>query len=302
MISCVISAWRARFICSVRSSIRVARVLRRVAHRGHPRAVLGCRRLQQRAEDRDLDVVGHQPLEDLLGVGLVVDQRAVLGLLARGVVVAGLRPLRPPPASSPAAAAAASRGGPPARSGRCSRCRRSRPGRPRRRRRRPSAARRSVRASAYDGRSVNPVKRSAGSMPRNDSDDAGRRPEAKYTGVRPSASCSRPAATPPRTMFELNAPARPRSPAISSRPTLSTCSCSARIGSRGTSPAASAACRVILRIAPAYGRSASIRCSARRSRAAATISIARVIFWMFLTDADAVANVALGGHRCSGDH
>src|SRR5215216_5833785 len=29
----------------------------------------------------------------------------------------------------------------------------------------------------------------------------------------------------------------------------------------------------------------SIRCSARRSRAAATISIARVILWMFLTDA-----------------
>ena len=28
----------------------------------------------------------------------------------------------------------------------------------------------------------------------------------------------------------------------------------------------------------------SIRCSARRSRAAATISIARVILWMFLTD------------------
>jgi hypothetical protein len=28
-----------------------------------------------------------------------------------------------------------------------------------------------------------------------------------------------------------------------------------------------------------------MRCSARRRRAAATISIARVIFWMFLTDA-----------------
>jgi hypothetical protein len=27
-----------------------------------------------------------------------------------------------------------------------------------------------------------------------------------------------------------------------------------------------------------------MRCSARRSRAAATISIARVILWMFLTD------------------
>src|SRR5205807_9798517 len=53
--------------------------------------------------------------------------------------------------------------------------------------------------------------------------------------------------------------------------------------SRGTLPAASAACLVIRRIAVAYGRSASILCSARRRRAAATISIARVIFWMFLT-------------------
>ena len=37
-------------------------------------------------------------------------------------------------------------------------------------------------------------------------------------------------------------------------------------------------------IALAYGRSAAIRCSARRRRAAATISIARVIFWMFFTE------------------
>ena len=51
------------------------------------------------------------------------------------------------------------------------------------------------------------------------------------------------------------------------------------------SPAASAAWRVMRRIAPAYGRSASMRCSALRRRAAATISIARVIFWMFLTEA-----------------
>src|SRR5919108_1610214 len=38
-------------------------------------------------------------------------------------------------------------------------------------------------------------------------------------------------------------------------------------------------------MASAYGRRASIRCSARRSRAAATISIARVILRMFLNDA-----------------
>src|SRR3954471_6280988 len=38
------------------------------------------------------------------------------------------------------------------------------------------------------------------------------------------------------------------------------------------------------RIALAYGRSAAMRCSARRRRAAATISMARVIFSMFLTE------------------
>ena len=67
-------------------------------------------------------------------------------------------------------------------------------------------------------------------------------------------------------------------------PTVLTDSCSLRIGRFGTFWAASAAWRVIRRIAEAYGRSASIRCSARRRRAAATISIARVIFWMFLTE------------------
>src|ERR1700722_5077688 len=88
---------------------------------------------------------------------------------------------------------------------------------------------------------------------------------------------------PARTIWELNAPASPRSPATRSSPTLSRLSCSSRIGNLGTPPAAFAASRVIRLIASAYGRSASIRCSARRRRAAATISIARVIFWMFLT-------------------
>jgi hypothetical protein len=62
-------------------------------------------------------------------------------------------------------------------------------------------------------------------------------------------------------------------------------SCSESSGSLDASaPAACAAWRVILRSASAYGRSAEIRCSARRRRAAATISIARVIFWMFFTE------------------
>ena len=49
-------------------------------------------------------------------------------------------------------------------------------------------------------------------------------------------------------------------------------------------PAASAVCWVTRRIACAKGRMAAIRCSARRKRAAATISIARVILRMFLTE------------------
>ena len=53
----------------------------------------------------------------------------------------------------------------------------------------------------------------------------------------------------------------------------------------GCSPPPRRPCRVIRRIADAYGRSDAMRCSARRSRAAEIISIARVIFWTFLTDA-----------------
>ncbi len=48
-------------------------------------------------------------------------------------------------------------------------------------------------------------------------------------------------------------------------------------------PEACAACRVIRRMALAYGRNASIRCTARRSRAAATMAMARVIFSIFVT-------------------
>src|SRR5215218_8551017 len=53
----------------------VGRVLGRVAHRGHPRAVLGRRGLQQRPVDRDLDVGGHEALEDVLRAGLVLHER-----------------------------------------------------------------------------------------------------------------------------------------------------------------------------------------------------------------------------------
>ena len=68
-------------------------------------------------------------------------------------------------------------------------------------------------------------------------------------------------------------------------PTVSTFSFSWRIGRFGMLSAACEARAVIRRSASAYGRSASIRCSAFRRRAAEIISIARVILRMFLTDA-----------------
>src|SRR3954471_2970565 len=67
---------------------QLAGVLGRVAHRGHARAVLGGGGLEQRAVDRDLDVGRHEPLEDLLGVGLVLDERARPGALVALVLVA----------------------------------------------------------------------------------------------------------------------------------------------------------------------------------------------------------------------
>src|SRR5947209_7529537 len=57
-------------------------VLGCVAHRRHPRAMLRCGRLQQRTVDGYLDVVGREPLEDLLRVGLVDPQRAAVSVLA----------------------------------------------------------------------------------------------------------------------------------------------------------------------------------------------------------------------------
>src|SRR4051812_17880733 len=57
------------------------RVLGGVAHRGHPRAQLRGRRLQQRPVDRDRHVLGNQPSKQLLGIGLVEPLRAALGFL-----------------------------------------------------------------------------------------------------------------------------------------------------------------------------------------------------------------------------
>ena len=94
MISWVISAWRARFISSVRSSMTSAAFCGGVAHGGHARAQLGRRRLEQRPVERDLDVVGDEALEDLLGPGLVLDERVVAGALVVVLVVGGLEDRR----------------------------------------------------------------------------------------------------------------------------------------------------------------------------------------------------------------
>ena len=81
----MISAWRARFICSVSVSIsspaffeafRIAVI----------RALLGGRGLEQRAVDLRLEVDGQEPREDLLRFGLV-DEVAALGILAAFLVV-----------------------------------------------------------------------------------------------------------------------------------------------------------------------------------------------------------------------
>jgi len=52
--------------------------------------VLGGRGLQQGAVDGYLDVVGHEALEDLLRIGLVLDERTVLDELRRTLTAGDL--------------------------------------------------------------------------------------------------------------------------------------------------------------------------------------------------------------------
>ena len=122
-ISCVISAWRARFICSVSAVDQLAGVLRRVSHRGHPGALLGRGRLEQRPVELRLEVDREQPLEDLLGLRLEDE------VAAQRVVLRRPRP-RLRGASRGSAARPARR--PAGRAPRRRRCRRARRGRPRR--------------------------------------------------------------------------------------------------------------------------------------------------------------------------
>src|SRR4051812_25344383 len=86
-----------------------------------------------------------------------------------------------------------------------------------------------------------------------------------------------------RSTCALNAPARPRSPVTGMIAIVSTCSRRCRSGRR-TAPAARAVPAISSSIRSAYGRIASIRCCARRSRAEATSSIARVSLRVFVIE------------------
>ena len=69
----MISAWRARFICERQRVDQLARVLRRVAHGRHARALLGSGGFEQRAVELGLEVERQQSREDLLRLRLVDD-------------------------------------------------------------------------------------------------------------------------------------------------------------------------------------------------------------------------------------
>ena len=64
MSSFVIFAWRARLYGEGERVDHLARVLRRRLHRRHPRRVLGRVRLEEDAEELELDVPREEPPED----------------------------------------------------------------------------------------------------------------------------------------------------------------------------------------------------------------------------------------------
>src|SRR5512142_87439 len=97
-----------------------------------------------------------------------------------------------------------------------------------------------------------------------------------------SQAFSRRRAPTARLTLALKAPARPLSPATTIRSTFFS-SRSARSGCRASRTRAETLASTS-RSDAAYGRAAITRSCERRSFAAATIFIARVICWMFLTD------------------
>src|SRR5216684_3339254 len=94
--------------------------------------------------------------------------------------------------------------------------------------------------------------------------------------------CARRNSTALRRMLALNAPQRPRSP-VRTRVRIFASSRRAIRGCAGFSIRAMVE-RSTLAICAAYGRAEMARSCARRSRAAATNFIARVICWVFFTE------------------
>ena len=86
-----------------------------------------------------------------------------------------------------------------------------------------------------------------------------------------------------RVMAALKAPARPRSLVITTSSTRLTGRASSS-GAPSRRPARHRAGSTST-VLSAWGRSSVMRCWARQTRAAATIFMARVIFWVFFTDA-----------------
>ena len=82
----------------------------------------------------------------------------------------------------------------------------------------------------------------------------------------------------------LNGPARPRSPVSATTATVFGSSRCCSSGSPRTDALARPTPAISSRMVSAYGRIASIRVCARRSRAEATSSIAFVILRVFLTE------------------
>src|ERR687892_385274 len=119
-----------------------------------------------------------------------------------------------------------------------------------------------ARASAKAGRSVKPVQLPPTSSFRNSSEESPRRPDTYQSTSLPSERSSAARRLPARMICELNGPASPRSPVTSRMPTVRTLSFSSRIGRLGMFSAACEAREVMRRMASAYGRRCSMRCSA----------------------------------------
>jgi hypothetical protein len=109
-------------------------------------------------------------------------------------------------------------------------------------------------------------------------------PTPSQRTVCPSEVSWRSSANARRITCALNAPARPRSPVSGTRSVAEVVSRCWRSGSPRTEPAARPTPAISSRIVSAYGRIASMRLCARRSLAAATSSIARVIFRVLRTE------------------